>query len=205
MSTPRIAIHWALLVTAAVVGPGRCPAAVAPSMPQNIVVSNMNEHGDLVFILYVEGQFEKGYLLDPQTAEESGLVRLPVHDLPQGKLALLAVPRALVEQGHAPDPAWLAEGAAGILGVSGVIHHLPVEKSSMLHQYELGKTEDGLKITLLNPDVLTPYPPEPWMLEDQSPASFKWGGVAGAAAVVLIGICLFLTLKRRGAAGDSVT
>src|SRR5262249_41091384 len=153
-----------------------------------------------------DGQFEKGFLLDPTTAGQSGHVRLPGKGLPTGKLSLLGVPRALAEKSkNAPDPAWLTDPAPGVVRVSGIIHHYPVEKSSALHQYEPEKPDDGLKITLLNPDVLTPYPPEDWMLAKKPPTPYLWLSLAGVVTVLIAGVVVLWILKGRGSQRGSST
>lgn len=218
------------LLAAALLIPGWALAAVVALMPERIVVEDMDNHGDLVFVLYLEGQFDRGVLLDPKAAERlSGAVRLPpgppegrldnegmeraraaqakgFPGLPVGRLSLLGVPRGLVGEGRAsPDPAWLEGGTPGVVRVAGVIHHYPVEKSRALHQYKLEKVDDGLKVTLLNPDVLTPYPPEDWMLEKKSSTPYLWIGLAAGVAVLIAGVVAFWSLKRRSSRDGTIT
>ena len=206
MSWPRSRFVFAIALATGFLNPQNSPAAVVPSMPEKIVVSKMGDYGDLLFVLFVDGEFEKGFLLDPKTADPSGLVRLPRQGLPVGKLSLLGVPRALAEKSkNGADPAWLKDAVPGVVCVSGVIHHYPVEKHSTLHPYELEKTDDGLKITLLNPDVLMPYPPEDWMLDRGSPISYLWLGLAGAVAVLIAGVVVVWILSRQSSQSGSTT
>ena len=206
-------IVFAMAIATAFLSPRSCPAAVVPTMPQKIVISRMRDHGNLVYVLFVDGQFEKGFLLDPKTADPSGDVRLPYKGtnpsdslLPVGKLSLLGVPRALANKSkNGPDLAWLTEAPPGVVRVTGVIHHYPVEKSATLHLYELEKTNEGLKIALLTPDVLTPYPPEEWMLAKDSSKPYLWIALAGAVTVLLTGVVVLWILKRRGSQGGSST
>jgi hypothetical protein len=214
------------LLAAALLSPAWALAAVVPLMPEQIVIEDMDNHGDPVFILYLEGQFDRGVLLDPKAAERlSGAVRLPpgppegaldnegmeraraaqakgFPGLPVGRLSLLGVPRGLVGEGRvSPDPAWREGRAPLVVRVTGVIHHYPVEKSRALHQYKLEKADDGLKMTLLNPDVLTPYPPENLGSTKESQPAYLWLGLAGA---VLIGAVLVVwILMRRGSQSSS--
>jgi hypothetical protein len=55
----------------------------------------------------------------------------------------------------------------------------------------------------LNADVLTPYPPEDWMLAKKSPLPYLWLGLAGAITVLIAGVVVFWILKRRGSQGGS--
>lgn len=195
MSTLLRTLVFALGLAAGL-SPSPCPADVAPMLPHDVVISKMDAHGDFVFVIYRNGDIAKGVLLDPKEGR-SGDVQLP-SGLPVGALSLLAVPRALAEErDNAPDPDWLHKSPPGVIRVSGVIHHRHVEKHSMRHQYELDKTDDGLKVTLLNPDVLTGYGPEPWMLEKRSSKTYLWIALAGAA-VLIAGVVAVWSLKRRG-------
>src|SRR5260370_29300440 len=127
MPTSRRPLVFAIAWATGLLIPESCPAVVAPSMPESIVVVNMDDHEDLIFVVYADGQFEKGILLDPRTAERhSGQVRLP-RGLPMGQLSLLGVPRTLAEKSkNAPDLAWLKDVVPGVVRVTGVIHHYPV-------------------------------------------------------------------------------
>src|SRR5690348_673719 len=107
MSQSRHFFAFAAACMTGLLSAGNCPADVAPTMPQNIVISGMGDHGDLIFVLFVDGQFEKGFLLDPKTAGQSGQVQLPswgpdpkANLLPMGKLSILGVPRALAEKSN---------------------------------------------------------------------------------------------------------
>lgn len=218
------------LLAAALLIPGWASAAVMPLIPERIVVEDMDKHGDLVFVLYLDGQFDRGFLLDPKVAERlSGAVRLPparpvgpldnealeraraaqakgFPGLPVGRLALLGVPRELVVEDRAsPDPAWLDGRAPGIVRVTGVIHHYAVEKSRAIHQYKLEKADDGLTMTLLNLDLLTPYPPEDWMREKTASTPYLWIGLAGGVVVLSAGVVVFWILKRRRSRGGTMT
>lgn len=194
------------LLAAGLLCPGWALAAVVPRMPEKIVVEDMDNDGDLVFVLYLEGQFDRGVLLDPKTAERLfGAVRLPP-GLPEGQLSLLAVPRGLVGEGRAaPDPAWLESHPPGVVRVTGLIHHYPVEKSRVLHRYKLEEGDDGLKVTLLNPDVLKPYPPEDLSPAKASQPAYLWLALAGAVAVLIAGVAVVWVLTRRSSEGGSRT
>jgi hypothetical protein len=126
--------------------------------------------------------------------------------LPVGRLSLLGVPRGLVGESRAsPDPSWLDGRAPGVVRVTGVIHHYPVQKSQALHQYKLEKVEDGLQVTLLNPDVLTPYPPEVIRPAKESQAAYLWLGLVGAVAVltaVLVGLWVFVRRRSESGSGN---
>jgi hypothetical protein len=168
-------------------------------MPDNIVIDKMDQHQDLVFVLYANGDIEKGVFLDPKTAGESGQVRLP-KGLPEGKLSLLGVPRTLADKSkNSPDPAWLRAPPPGVVRVTGVIHHYPVEKHYALHQYELVRADDSLKLTLLNPDVLTPYPPEDWMLAKKAPKSpgYLWLGLGALVAVLIASVVVVWIMRPK--------
>ena len=129
---------------------------------------------------------------------------MPDKGLPTGKLSLLGVPRALAEKSkNAPDPVWLADATPGVVRFTGVIHNYPVEKHSALHQYELEKTDGGLRITLLNPDVLTPYSSGNGLSPKKPLMPYLWLGVAGAVTVLIAGVVVFWIVKRRGSQGSS--
>jgi len=198
-----------VIVTALAAGfisPGPCPADVMMSWPEHISISGMADHGDLIFVVFADGQIEKGLFLDPKTAEQAGQVRLPYAGLPKGDLSLLGVPRALAEKSkNSPDPAWLKEAVPGVVRVSGVIHNNPVQKHSAAHRYQLDKTADGLKVTLLNPDVLTPYPPEDLRPARDSKTAYLWLGLGGAVAVLIAGGLVVLMLRRRRSEDGSST
>lgn len=198
---PALRVALALLATG-LLCPGWARGAVVPRMPEKIVVEDMDYDGNLVFVFYLEGQFERGVLLDPKTAERLfGAVRLPP-GLPEDQLSLLAVPRGLVGEGRAaPDPAWLEGHPPGVIRVTGLIHHYPVEKSRVLHRYKLEMEDDGLKVTLLNPDVLNPYPPQDLSTAEPSQPPYLWLGLAGA--VLIGGVTVVWILMRRGSKGRS--
>jgi hypothetical protein len=201
MHIPRRPFVFAVALAIGLLSPRGSPAAVVPALPENIVISKMNQHGDLIFILYANEDIEKGFFLDPKTAGQSGNVRLPT-GLPEGKLSLLGVPRTLAEKSKkSPDPAWLRAPPPGIVRVTGVIHHYPVERSSAVHQYELEKADDGLKLTLLNPEVLTPYPPEEVRPAKKSETAYLWLGFAGVVTVLIAGVVIVWILRRRGSEG----
>lgn len=204
MPTARRPLVFAMALATGLLSPERCPAAVAPSMPESIVVARMDEHDDLIFVVYADGQFDKGVLLDPRTAERhSSQVRLP-RGLPMGRLTLLGVPRALAEQSkNAPDPAWLKDAVPGVVRVTGVIHHYPVERSSALHRYHLEKTDAGLELTLLNPDVLTPYPAENLRPEKPAATDYLWIVFAGVVVVLSAGVLAVWGFNPRKSAGGS--
>jgi hypothetical protein len=210
------------LLAAGLLSPGWALAAVVALMPERIVVEDMDNHGDLVFVLYLQGQFDRGVLLDPQASEHlSGAVRLPpgkpegrldnlgieraraaqakgFPGLPEGRLSLLGVPRGLVGEGRAsPDPAWLEGGAPGVVRITGVIHHYPVEKSHAVHHYQLSKTDAGLELRLLNPEVLEPYSAERLAPEEGPAQKYLWVALAGGAAVLITGALAVWALKRR--------
>jgi hypothetical protein len=170
-----------MVVLASLLIPTAGVAEVAIMVPENIVLVNWPGDRDLIFVLFLEGEFEKGVILDPKKPDPWGQLRLPPKGVPVGELAVLGVPRELAEKSEQlPDPAWLHDPAAGIVRVAGAIHTNPVEKHSALHQYELRVGAAGLEVILLNPDVLQPFAPEiaeaaappiPWQL---------WGIAAGS-------------------------
>src|SRR5437762_3125281 len=141
MTTSRRLLLFASLATG-LLAAMPCRTAVAPRMPQNIWLVNATNHGDLIFIFYANGNIEKGFVLDPKTANPMGSIQLPaggpeeekVSDgkrLPRGHLSILAVPRALMEKNkNVPDQKWLVKPPAGVVQVAGVIHHYPMEKSA---------------------------------------------------------------------------
>jgi hypothetical protein len=197
---------FAIAFATGLLNPARCSADVAPTMPENIVVSGMGDHADLVFVFFADGNIEKGFLLDPKAAGDSGGVRLPREGLPEGKLSLLGVPRTLAEKSkNAPDPAWLTAGSPGVVRVKGVIHHYRIEKALATQWYQLDKTDDGLTVTLMNPDVLTSYGAENLHPESELGTRFLWFGIAGGAVVLLLAGVLVWGIKRRDLSDGSST
>jgi hypothetical protein len=193
MHTFRLLAVGTVMVTTFLIAP-RCIADVAMMPPQNIVITKWPDDRDLIFVLFLEGEFEKGIVLDPKNLDEANVIRVPQKGLPVGDLSILGVPRVLVDKAEKlPDPAWVREGVPGIIRVAGVIHTNPIEKHSAVHQYELRATAAGLEAILLNPDVLLPYRrenPEP----DRPPTSaYLWGALAGGLillAAALVWSCM---------------
>jgi hypothetical protein len=196
---------FAVVLAIELVGAKHCPADVMPRMPQNIVISKMDEHGDLLFFFVADGQIVKGPPLDPKSADQAGYVQVPSKGLPTGKLALLGVPRALAEKNrNEADPAWLTDGPPGVVLVAGVIHHYHVQKAETLHPYQLDKTATGLELTLSNSDVLTPYPAEDLSPGRNSDTDYTWLGLAGGIVVVLAGVLIWSLVRRRTSGGPGV-
>lgn len=208
MFTSRRMVVFAIVIAAGLGTAESSSAAVMPRRPESIVISKLTDLPEMVFVIYPiravkqkEGKPDQGmWLIDPATAErENEAVVLP-HDLPEGELGLVAVPRALAEKRKGrPDPTWLDSTEPGIVRIAGSIKTWRVEKYSAVHRYRLDKTEEGLKLTLTNPDVLLPYPPER-IGEDTPRTSFQWaewaGFIAGGALVLALGAWLFWRFKR---------
>jgi len=199
MPTSHRLLIVAMLLAASLLRPGNAPADVAASHPEVIVIANLAEFRDMIFVVYKDGEFAKGVRVDPTTAEyHDGGYLLPP-ELPRGKLAMLGVARALAEKAKdAPDPAWLKPSTPGVVRVTGTIHTLPVQRHSAVHRYRLDKTDSGLQVSLLNPDVLTPYPAE--NLSGPEPkwsTSYLWVIVAGGALVLMVVFWSLWRLNRR--------
>src|SRR5207302_8838317 len=114
------------------------------------------------------------------------------------ELALLAVPRQLSEKSNeALDPSWLKPAPPPIVPLFPYTTLFRSERSSALHRYRVDKTEDGLKLTLLNPDVLKPYPPERIGGAAENPRKdCLWAVLAGGALVLTLGAWLVWRSQR---------
>jgi hypothetical protein len=195
MPTSRHPLALALALAAGIFSSGNAPADVDPSPPRNIAIYNLAAFPDMVFVLTwnkadgpagLDAGRAPGIRLDPSDAERRAGVQLP-RDLPEGEISLLAVPRELAKRSKEPvDPAWLGPTPAkGVILVKGSIHTYPVEKHSALHRYQVDQTDKGLTLTLLNPDVLQPYPPERFGEPDQKTRKDYLSLIAAVGALVL--------------------
>lgn len=185
----------------------RGDAAVDPSLPRNIAIAGLNEHGDLLFVLYENPRdFERGYVVDPKSAPSGGEYQLrPSQEGPDnpgppiGELFMIGVSRRLMaERKNKPDPKWLLQETPGVVRVSGELHNTRIDRSSARHAYRLETTEKGLQLTLTNPEVLERYAAE----KLDAPAERKEPDSTGVlqlviAAGVIIALLAVLVMRMR--------
>src|SRR5262245_44255776 len=186
-------------------GTASVEAAVAPRPPK-VVLSSSADYPEMVFVVYAvkaDDPWATGIRVDPTTAKiipANTEVEWPW----MSQVAVLAVPRALTDKKQTPDRAWLESSAPGVIRVPGAFWAGHVYRTVVL-RYQLEKTDNGPKLTLLNPDDLKAaqeYPAGPSAsvrdsaLSDLSLAQVAVGGLLLVGGMVAGYLVAFWVLRK---------